>query len=42
MSLDCRARMEIEATEEAIRILTGRQLHRLVPESEYEAQSIGL
>ena len=41
MSLDCRARMEIEATEEAIRVLTGRQLQRLVPESEYEAQSIG-
>jgi D-3-phosphoglycerate dehydrogenase len=35
MSEDCRARMEIEATEEAIRFLRGEPLLHLVPESEY-------
>lgn len=42
MSFDCRARMEIEATEEAIRFLTNRPLHGLVPPEEYSVQRQGL
>jgi len=42
MSIDCRARMEIEATEEAVRFLTGKILKGLVPEEEYEVQRQGL
>lgn len=42
MSVDCRTRMEIEATEEAIRYLTGKPLMGLVPEAEYEVQREGL
>jgi D-3-phosphoglycerate dehydrogenase len=42
MSVDCRTRMEIEATEEAIRFLTGKALTGLVPEEEYEVQRQGL
>lgn len=38
MSIDCRAQMEIEATAEAVRLLTGRPLTGLVPEDEYEVQ----
>jgi D-3-phosphoglycerate dehydrogenase len=38
MSIDCRTRMEIEATEEAVRFLTGGALEHLVPEFEYENQ----
>lgn len=40
MSVDCRSRMEIEATEEAVRFLTGQTLQGLVPQAEYEAQLI--
>lgn len=36
MSMDCRARMELEATEEAIRFLNGEALRQLVPEEEYQ------
>lgn len=36
MSVDCRARMEIEATEEAIRFLEGAPLINIVPEEEYK------
>lgn len=36
MSIDCRSRMEIEATEEAVRFLTGKELLALVPREEYE------
>jgi D-3-phosphoglycerate dehydrogenase len=36
MSIDCRARMELEATEEAIRFASGKSLQGLVPVSEYE------
>jgi hypothetical protein len=30
--------MEIEATEEAVRFLTGHRLNSLVPETEYNIQ----
>jgi D-3-phosphoglycerate dehydrogenase len=42
MSVDCRTRMEIEATEEAVRFLTGKPLQGLVPNDEYEVQRQGL
>ena len=42
MSIDCRTRMEIEATEEAVRLLTGKKLEREVPQEEYDVQSQGL
>ncbi|MCE5181783.1 MAG: phosphoglycerate dehydrogenase [Anaerolineaceae bacterium] len=42
MSVDCRTRMEIEATEEAVRLLTGQALQGLVPPEEYEVQRQGL
>jgi D-3-phosphoglycerate dehydrogenase len=38
MSLDCRTRMEIEATEEAIRFSLGKTLLSPVPSEEYELQ----
>ena len=42
MSVDCRTRMEIEATEEAIRFLLGQTLESEVPEEEYAVQREGL
>lgn len=36
MSIDCRTRMEIEATEEAIRFIQNKKLLGEVPASEYE------
>ena len=42
MSVDCRTRMEIESTEEAIRFLTGKKLESEVPQEEYDVQSQGL
>ena len=42
MSVDCRTRMEIEATEEAVRFLMGQPLVRLVPREEYEVQRRGM
>jgi D-3-phosphoglycerate dehydrogenase len=42
MSVDCRTRMEIEATEEAIRFLTGKGQESEVPQEEYDAQRQGL
>jgi D-3-phosphoglycerate dehydrogenase len=42
MSIDCRTRMEIEATDEAVRFLTGQPLGRLVPQEEYDVQRQGL
>lgn len=39
MSVDCRTRMEIEATEEAVRYLRGQSLQRLAPEDEYVVQA---
>jgi D-3-phosphoglycerate dehydrogenase / 2-oxoglutarate reductase len=42
MSIDCRTRMEIEATEEAIRFLKEKPMEGLVPKDEYEVQRQGL
>ena len=42
MSIDCRTRMEVEATQEAIRFLTGKPLESVVPEEEYAVQRNGL
>jgi len=42
MSVDCRTRMEIEATEEVVRFLTGRPLESAVPSFEYDVQRQGL
>ena len=42
MSVDCRTKMEVEATEETVRFLTGQILTGLVPDEEYEAQRHGL
>ena len=39
MSVDCRSRMEIEATNEAVNFLTGKSLVNKVPEEQYEVQS---
>lgn len=38
MSVDCRTRMEIEATMDAVRFLSGLALESEVPEDEYENQ----
>jgi D-3-phosphoglycerate dehydrogenase / 2-oxoglutarate reductase len=41
MSVDCRTRMEIEATEEAVRFLSNQPLEGVVPEEEYSVQREG-
>ncbi|MFN8413196.1 MAG: NAD(P)-dependent oxidoreductase [Anaerolineales bacterium] len=41
MSQDCRARMEIEATQEAVRFLRKETLLGVVPESEYQMANLG-
>ena len=38
MSIDCRSRMELEATKETIRYLSGVELDSRVPQDEYETQ----
>jgi D-3-phosphoglycerate dehydrogenase len=38
MSVDCRARMEIEATEEAVRYFSGQEQKSAVPPDEYDIQ----
>ncbi len=38
MSKDCRARMEIEAVEEAVRFVNGEPLKNEVPQAEYDLQ----
>ena len=38
MSVECRARMEIEATEDVMRFFSGKKLLREVPEEEYRNQ----
>jgi D-3-phosphoglycerate dehydrogenase len=40
MSVDCRSRMEIEATEEAVRFALGQPLTSLAPEMEYDLRSV--
>ncbi|PIQ98682.1 MAG: lactate dehydrogenase [Nitrospinae bacterium CG11_big_fil_rev_8_21_14_0_20_45_15] len=42
MSIDCRTEMEIKATEEAVRFLTGKTLESEVPQEEYRIQSQNL
>jgi D-3-phosphoglycerate dehydrogenase len=42
MSIDCRTRMEIEATEEVIRFLRNQSLNGEVAQEEYELQRQGL
>jgi len=42
MSIDCRSRMEIEATEEVIRFFNDQPLEGIVPEVEYDIQRQGL
>ena len=41
MSRDCRAQMELEATEEAVRFFKGEPLRLLVPEDEYHMRKAG-
>jgi len=41
MSYDCRSKMEIEATEEAIRFINSENLLGLVPQEEYDVQIKG-
>ena len=38
MSVDCRTRMEIEATEEVVRFISGQPLQKAVPVAEYDVQ----
>jgi len=38
MSVDCRSRMEIEATEEVMRFFRGQELTQRVPETEFQMQ----
>ena len=40
MSIDCRSRMEVEATEEVVRYLRGLDLQSSVPEDEYLSQQM--
>ncbi len=42
MSLDCRTRMEIEATEEAVRHIMNKPLLSEVPDEEYQVQLLHL
>ena len=40
MSIDCRIKMEIEATEEVVRFISKTPLKDLVPSSEYQFRTI--
>jgi len=42
MSVDCRTRMEIEATDEVLRFYRGEKLKGVVPEDEYKIQRLGI
>jgi len=42
MSVDCRVKMEIEATEEVVRFFMGKPLQGSVPQSEYDVQNQSL
>ena len=39
MTKDCRVRMEVEATEEVLRMVRGEPLRSLAPEAEYRIQA---
>ncbi|MDA7809236.1 phosphoglycerate dehydrogenase [bacterium] len=41
MTLDCRIKMEVEATQEVIRFCNGEALTSPVPEEEYDVQRVG-
>jgi len=41
MSIDCRSQMEIQATKEVVRFLSGKPLESEVPQLEYEIQGKG-
>ena len=38
MSIDCRTKMEIEATKEVVRFISGETLESEVPKEEYDNQ----
>lgn len=40
MSFDCRIKMEIETTEEAVRFISNKPLQSLVPDNEYQFRTI--
>ena len=40
--VDCRTRMEIESTEEAIQFITEKELESEAPHEEYVVQLLGL
>ena len=42
MSIDCRTRMEIEATEEVVKFINNKPLKNIVPSEEYDVQRQGL
>ena len=42
MSVDCRTKMEIEATTEVVRFLSGESLEKEVPQEEFEVKSMNL
>jgi D-3-phosphoglycerate dehydrogenase / 2-oxoglutarate reductase len=42
MSVDCRTRMEIDATNEVVGFLTGKTLDSEVPQEEFDVQNKGL
>jgi D-3-phosphoglycerate dehydrogenase len=42
MAADCRSRMELEATVEAVGFLQGQPLQREVPQDEYDAVASGM
>ena len=42
MTIDCRVRMEVEATQEVIRFFNGEALSSVVPEEEFDVQRAGL
>ena len=42
MTVDCRVKMEVEATDEVIRFVKGDALESMVPQEEYDVQRAGL
>ena len=41
MTFDCRARMELEASEEVVRFSVGKGINNIVPSSEFEIRELG-